>query len=297
MRPWSDGWRPEGSTRVAAIIGDPVRHSRSPTIHNAAFAALGLDWVFVTMPVAAGGVPAALAGMRALQIDGLSVTMPHKTAVVEAVDELTADARSLGAVNHVSRRGDRLIGDNTDGAGFIDGLRTDTGFAADGQRCVVVGAGGAARAVVLALARAGASEVVVVNRSAEGAQVAASLAASVGRVGGLEAIGAAALVVNATSVGMARDGAEAPTEVPFDPDLLQPGQVVVDLIYQPLVTPLLRAAAGAGLATTNGVSMLVHQAALQFTNWTGELAPLETMVDAVVRALAVRAATDAAGGI
>jgi shikimate dehydrogenase len=280
MAAWSDRWRPGGSTRLAAVIGDPVRHSLSPAIFNDAFAAVGLDWVFVALPVADGEAVAALAGMRALQIDGLSVTMPHKTAVADAVDELTDDARRLRAVNHVTLRDGRLVGDNTDGGGFLAALRADLGFDPAGTRCAVVGAGGAARAVVLALGRAGAAEVNVVNRTAERAVAAAALAGSVGRVGDPTTIATADLVVNATSVGMGDDGA-----VPFDPSLLADGQVVADLVYRPLVTPLLAAAEARGIRATNGLGMLVHQAAAQFEDWTGVPAPIDVMLAAVRRAL------------
>jgi shikimate dehydrogenase len=254
----------------------------SPAIFNAAFAECGLDWVFVAMPVAAGAARDALVGMRALQLDGLSVTMPHKTDVADAVDELTDDARALHAVNHVSRRGDTLVGDNTDGGGFVAGLRAETGFDPRGQACLVVGAGGAARAVVLALARAGASEVAVHNRTSDRAEAAAALAGPAGRVvtdlpG---AIGRAALVVHATPVGMAGDD-----RVPFDPARLGPDQLVADLIYQPLVTPLLTAARRQGATAVNGLAMLVHQAAAQFEDWTGQPAPVDTMSAALTAGL------------
>lgn len=280
---------PTGATRVAAVIGDPVRHSRSPVILNAAFQAAGLDWVYVALEVASGSVPAALDGVRALGIGGLSVTMPHKEPVAAAVDVLDDDARALGAVNCVVNVDGVLHGHNTDGPGFVAGLAVDPGFAPDGRRCVVFGAGGAARAVVLALGRAGAAEVAVVNRDPTRAVVAAALAGPVGRVASPGEIGAvvssADLVVNATPVGMgAAPGSEGP--LPFDPGLLTPGQVVADLVYQPLVTPLVAAARARGVTAVNGVSMLVHQAAIAFEWWTGVTAPLEAMTAAVAAELA-----------
>src|SRR5690606_16596671 len=165
-----------GRTRVAAVIGSPVRHSLSPTIHNAAFAATGLDWVYVAFEVPEGRGGDAVAAVRTLGLAGLSVTMPHKAAVHDAVDERTPVAAALGAVNCVYWRGDRLVGDNTDGAGFLDALRADEGVEVGGRRCVVVGAGGAGRAVAHALGGAGAAEVVVVNRSPGPAARAAELA-------------------------------------------------------------------------------------------------------------------------
>jgi shikimate dehydrogenase len=133
-----------GATRLAAVIGDPIRHSRSPAIFNAAFAAAGLDWAYLAFEVPAGGAAGALDAVRALGIEGLSVTMPHKSDVAELVDECSPQAERLGAVNCVVRRGDRLVGHNTDVAGFVASLRADAGFDPAGRRCVVLGAGGAA---------------------------------------------------------------------------------------------------------------------------------------------------------
>ncbi len=259
------------ATRLAGVIGWPVRHSRSPQIHNAAYRAAGLDWVYVALPVPPGEVPAALAGMAALGIEGLSVTMPHKTAAVAAVDVLSADAAALGAVNSIRRDGDRLLGDNTDGGGFVDSLLDDDVDPA-GRRCVVLGAGGAARAVVRALAGAGAASVTVINRDPGRAATAAALAGSVGTVGDLSDLSVADLLVQATPVGMGDD----PT-LAVDPGRLPDHAVVADLVYHPLRTPLLVAAEARGLRTVGGIGMLVHQAARQFRSWTGVEAPLDAM--------------------
>ena len=140
---------PSAATRVAAVIGDPVHHSLSPALHNAAFAALGLDWVYVAFPVRAGRAAAAVAAMRTLDLAGLSVTMPHKAAVVGGLDRLGPTAARLGVVNTISWAatpdGSELVGDSTDGAGFLDALRGDDGFDPTGRRCLILGAGGAAR--------------------------------------------------------------------------------------------------------------------------------------------------------
>ena len=280
---------PTGSTRVAGVIGDPVRHSLSPALHNAAFAELGLDWTYLAFEVPAGRGADAVAAMRALGIDGLSVTMPHKDTVAAAVDELSPAAALLGAANCVRRDGDRLIGENTDGAGFLRSLRTQAGVDPEGLRTVVLGAGGAARAVIVALAAEGAL-VTVVNRSPDAAAWAAALGAAVGgaaaealgersgsaAVGGPEAVRDADVVVNATPLGMT-DG----DSLPVDPALVGDGQIVVDLIYRPERTPLLNAAAQAGATTLNGVGMLLFQAAEQFTMWTGHDAPVDAMAAAV----------------
>jgi len=272
----SGGWVPSATTTVAAVIGDPVRHSRSPAIHNAAFRACGLDWVYVAFAVPAGAGAAAVAAVRTLRLGGLSVTMPHKEAVAAAVDRLTDDAARLGAVNCVAWEGDVLVGDNTDGPGLLRSLAAELGWDPAGRRCAVVGAGGAARAVVLALARAGAAEVVVVNRSPGRAGRAAELAGAVGRVGTGEELSSVELVVHATPVGMGDDAGS----LPFDPDLLRPGQIVVDLVYEPLDTALLEAARARGAVAVDGLGMLVHQAALQFERWTGSEPPVDAMAAA-----------------
>lgn len=266
-----------GETRVAAVIGSPVRHSRSPAIHNAAFAAVGLDWRFVALEVAAGDCRRALDGMRALGLAGLSVTTPHKDDVARLVDERSADAEVLGAVNCVVPAGSSLRGENTDGAGFVAALRA-AGVEPAGLACCVLGAGGAARSVVLALARAGAAEVAVVNRTPVKAEAAAALAGDAGRVGAGEAVAGADLVVNGTTVGM---GTAA--DLPLDPTALHAGQVVAELVVHPLRTPLLAAAEAAGCATVDGLGMLVHQAAIAFELWTGLPAPLGAM-EAAARA-------------
>jgi len=276
---------PAATTRVAAVIGHPVRHSLSPTIHNAAFASQGLDWAYLAFDVEPGAAPAAVAAVRALGLGGLSVTMPHKATVLDHLDVLSADAEALGAVNCIVPDGDQLVGHNTDGDGFVDSVATEGGLDPAGARCVVLGAGGAARAVVLALARAGASDIVVVNRSADAAERAVTLAGPVGRVGEPADVAAADLVVNATSVGM-RGG---PPGSPVEARWLGPDQLVADLVYHPVHTELLALAAARGARTLGGVGMLVHQAARAFELWTGAVAPITVMRAAVDRALVVAA--------
>lgn len=280
-----------GTTRSAGVIGLPIRHSLSPSIFNAAFAASGLDWAYLAFEVPDGAAGLAMAGVRALGLEGVSVTMPHKAAVISALDELTDDAEALGAVNCVARRGTTLVGHNTDGAGFVDALRIDEGLDPAGRSFAVVGAGGAARAVVRALRGAGASAIVVLNRSADAAEQAIALAGPVGRVGSAEEVGAVDVVVNATPLGMGvvvtREG--EPEPMPVDPVLLGAGQVLVDLIYHPATTPLAEAARAAGVHTVNGLGMLIHQAAHAFRVWTSEEPPLESMSAAALAALLHRA--------
>jgi shikimate dehydrogenase len=283
---------PVGTTRVAAVIGDPIHHSLSPVLHNAAFEAMGIDWVYVAFPVPAGVGRAAIDAMRTFGVAGLSVTMPHKADVATAVDRLTPTAAQLGVVNTVTASGDGLIGDSTDGPGLVDALREDEGWVPDGRRCVVLGAGGAARAVCLALAEQGAASVVVVGRRRGPAAECARLAGTVGKVGTVAEAGDADLIVNATPVGMVGQPTPIthapgpPEELPFglQPSRLGAGQLVVDLIYAPPTTPLLRAARAQGAVAANGLGMLVHQAGRQVRAWTGAEPPLAAMSAAVLAA-------------
>lgn len=279
---------PTGSTRLSGVIGHPIRHSLSPVIFNAGYRALGLDWTYLAFDIEPGRAADAIAAMRTLDIGGYSVTMPHKEAVLACCDRLDADAEALGAVNCVVPTAtDGLVGYSTDGAGFLWSLRTELDVHPSGRRVVVLGAGGAARSVVLALAGAGAAEVVVVNRSPERAEVAASLAGAVGRVGTEADVAGADLVVNGTPLGMA---GVAEGDVPLgDPTLLGPGQIVADLIYHPARTPLLALAAERGATPLGGLGMLVGQAAVAFEHFTGHAAPADTMLLAARSALAARA--------
>ncbi len=284
-RPEELTW-PAATTTVAGVIGDPVSHSLSPLLHNAAYQALGADWISVAFAVPAGRAGEAVAALRALRLGGLSVTMPHKTDVVAHVDRLEETAERLGAVNCLTRRGGEVIGANTDGEGFLAALARGLGVDPAGRICLVVGAGGAARAIVLALARAGARSIVVVNRDRARAQAAATLAGSCATAGRVADVGEAEVVVNATPVGMA--GSLAATAEPLVPGaLLRRGQVAVDLVYQPLRTAWLAEAEAAGARVMGGLGMLVHQAALALERWLGQPVPVEAMWQAAEAALAV----------
>ena len=265
---------PTGITRIAAVIGDPVRHSLSPRLHNAGFAALGLDWFYVACPVAKGQAAQAIEAMRTLGIEGLSVTMPHKKSVAVAVDDLSPTAAKLGAVNCVRRDGDRLVGENTDGIGFVDSLRSQLHMDPDGLTIVIVGAGGAARSIALAMAEHGA-QVGIFNRTASSAEEVVEIVGAASSVVQEEAIREADVIVNATPLGMSNDS------LPFDPSLLSKGQSLIDLIYEPEKTALLVEAESLGVKTLNGVGMLLHQAGAQFQLWTGCEPPLKEMAQAV----------------
>lgn len=276
---------PTAATRVTGVIGDPVEHSLSPDMHNAAFAALGLNYVYAAWRIRLEDLATAVRGMRALGFAGFNVTIPHKVAVIPLLDELTAEAKLIGAVNTVVWRGDRMVGHNTDAEGFLNSL-AEAGCAPRGLSAVLLGAGGAARSVAFALARAGVSRLTIINRSVDKASglargvVAAGFATRLGVLGldepGVsDEIRRAGLVVNATSVGLGG------RDLPVPPESLRAGQYVTDLVYNPLLTPLLAAAAERGCRTVFGDGMLIHQGALAFTMWTGERAPLKEMREAL----------------
>jgi shikimate dehydrogenase len=278
-----------GTTTLVGVLGYPVRHSASPPMHNAAFAALGMDWVYVPFTVAPENIGAALAGVRALGMAGVNVTVPLKERVAPHLDGITERARAVGAVNTVAHEDGRLLGDSTDGPGFLAALET-AGVNPDGRTVVVLGAGGSARSVVYALAGAGA-RVIVANRGVERARALAEEFAARGKIQAIPleeiALGAAladaAVLVNTTSVGMHPREDEMP---PVPADALRPDLFVTDLIYNPGETRLLALARSRGCSTQNGVEMLVQQGALAFSRWTGvERPPLDAMRRAVRAAI------------
>lgn len=265
---------------TAGVIGDPVAHSLSPVMHNAAFAALGLDASYELWPTPLAGLPDRIASLRAADMLGANVTVPHKQAVLPLVDRLTDGARLVGAVNTIVNEHGSLLGDNTDVAGFVRAVaerRPDW----SPQRVVVLGAGGAARAVLVALSDLGAGEVILGNRTAERANALAAalptVPVAVASWAGLaDALNGADLLVNATSLGW------QPGELPLDPALLTglaPDALVADLTYRE--TDLLRAAAASGREALDGLPMLVYQGAASFERWTGQKAPVDVMRAAV----------------
>lgn len=266
-----------GATTVVGVVGDPVSHSLSPAIHNAAFTSAGLDWVMVPLPVAAAAGASIVDAIGALGLAGVAVTMPHKQAVARSVDILDPAAEALDSVNTVVVGEDgQTVGHSTDGAGFIDSLLS-SGADPRGRHVVIVGAGAAARSVIDALGRAGCESIGVVNRTHDSAVVAARLAPMATAILAADAVDVVAradVVVNATSVGMGSD------ECPVPAVALSADQIVVDLVYHPLETALLRAARRVGAVAIDGLGMLVHQAALQHRLWTGGTADLAAMRDA-----------------
>lgn len=270
----------------AGVLGWPLEHSLSPAIHNAAFRRLGLDWVYLPFAVAPEDLKAAVEGLRALGSVGVNVTMPYKQAIVEHLDDVSGDAEAVGAVNTVQRVGERLVGHNTDVDGFLAFANDDAGLRIEGSSCLVLGAGGAARAIVHALDQVGAAEIAVAaRRSEEAASVAGVATVAEARTLEWEALVRSSarfdIIVNATPLGM--NGHD-----PLPRPELREGQAVVDLIYDPPETALVEAAKQAGGAGWGGLGMLVHQAAASLRIWTGQEAPTEAMSVAALHALSRR---------
>ncbi|MEE4608568.1 MAG: shikimate dehydrogenase [Desulfobacteraceae bacterium] len=266
----------QADTPIYAVIGDPVAHSLSPAMHNRALAACGLPGVYVGFHVT--DLPAAVAGIRALGIRGVSVTIPHKVAVTSLLDEIDETARAIGAVNTIVNESGVLKGTNTDGLGALKALETVT--AVDGRRVAVLGAGGAARAVAWSLSRAGAKVALFNRTAAKAAALARQLGSEWGPLTNLAQWGAE-ILVNTTPVGMAPD-TEA---LPADPGVLDPATVVMDIVYNPMETALLTAARRRGCPIVDGAHMFVFQGAAQFERWTGVAAPVAVMRQAVIEAL------------
>lgn len=285
-----------GRTRVCGIFGHPVEHSFSPAMHNAAFDAAGLDYTYVPFPVEPGNLPAAVGAVRALGLAGVNVTIPHKKAVLPLLDDLSEEARLIGAVNTIVNRSGRLYGDNTDGRGFLRSLKERAGFDPAGKTALILGAGGAARAVAVQLALAGARNLLLANRSAERA---AELAGFISGKTGVElevvpwpegeeevlpgeALRESDLVVQTTPLGMHPHISKT---VPLSFELFRPGQVACDLVYNPVETLFLRDAGRAGAVAVDGLGMLLYQGALAFELWTGKPAPVEVMRKALEEVL------------
>ncbi len=273
-----------GRTSLVGLIGWPVEHSLSPAMHNAAFAALGLEWAYVPLPVRPEDVEQALKGLAALNFIGANVTVPHKQAVMRHIDELSDASKITGAVNTIHIKDGKFYGYNTDAIGFLNALR-EAGCEPKGLRVAVLGAGGAARAVVYALARSETDSIIVFNRTAERAAFLVDDLAEVFPDSRLtfEALTPEALidldstvdlVVNTTSVGMYPDIDTSPWPV----DVPLPRQAILyDLVYNPIETVFLRSAKTNQTQAIDGLGMLVHQGAFAFETWTGQQAPVTVM--------------------
>ncbi len=280
-----------GKTEVVGLFGYPVRHTASPAFQNAGFCAAGLDWIYLPFEVHPDDLGEAVGGIVALGFRGVNLTIPHKRAVIEYLDELSPEAEVIGAVNTVDVREERLKGYNTDGSGFVRSIREESGVELVGKRIFVMGAGGAGRAVAVQAALDGAGAVFVCDRdegrsqslvSAIGGRIRPGVAKLVPFDHALirDALGGAEIFVDATPLGMKP---EDPTSV--NVDWLSPDTFVYDLVYNPPETPLLLAAKQRGCRTQNGLGMLLYQGCIAFEIWTGLSAPVEEMRNALHKAV------------
>jgi shikimate dehydrogenase len=279
-----------GKTKVCAIIGDPVGHSLSPVMHNAAFKELGLNIVYVAFPVKTDRLEDAILGARSLGLLGLNVTMPHKHAVIQYLDETDATAKAIGAVNTILNERGKLFGYNTDGKGAIIALQENR-VDPEEKKMLLLGAGGAAKAIAFQAAQE-TTELVILNRTQEKAKQLANLLNKTfgtkvkGRTLSTEVLkeelGTTDILVNATSVGM------SPTVdvSPVPADLLHSGLCVMDIVYNPLETMLLKDAKTAGASVVSGLEMLLYQGAVAFEIWTNCPAPVDVMKNAALSKLA-----------
>jgi shikimate dehydrogenase len=280
---------PSASPAFVGLIGHPVGHSVSPVFQQAAFDALGLAFRYEAWDTTADGLTVRLASLRAEPFAGANVTVPYKEAVTRLLDRISDEAAAVGAVNTIVRDGDRLLGYNTDIAGFLDALRFEGGLDVHGVRACVLGAGGAARAAVYALLSGGVARVSVHNRTRERADALVSsldpgdgrLVAAGGDAGA--AVAGCDLIVNCTSMGMA--GSALAGASPLPAAQIPPGAFVYDIVANPAITPLLAAARSRGCRTLGGLPMLVRQGAAAFTLWTGRPAPLDVMFHAARKAM------------
>ena len=273
-------------TRICAVIGSPIAHSLSPTVHNAAFRELGLDYIYVAHHVV--DVKGALDGMRALEgFRGMSVTIPHKIRALSLVDQTCTLAREIGAINTITREDDgRLTGTNTDGWGALRALQSG-GTQPEGLNVTLIGTGGSARAIAVTLAReAKPASIVLVGRTQSKAQSLETLVRSYTQVRVSpwadrdDAAARADIVINTTPLGMHPHSKESPLT-----RALSESQLAMDIVYNPLETRLLRTSRTAGATTINGLEMFIEQAAMQFEIWTGQKAPIKTMREAALAAL------------
>jgi len=280
-----------GKTAVCGVIGDPIEHTMSPVMHNAAFKKLGLDYLYVPFRVRKEELGRAVEGMRALNIRGLNVTIPHKVAIIPLLDKLDPLVEKIGAVNTIVNDGGVLTGYNTDATGFLQALLEEE-VEPEGKNIVILGAGGASRAVSFILAERGAS-LVILNRQLE-LDWAEELARRISQSFNKEVkalilneenlavvLERADVLVNATSVGMS----PKIDETPVPARLLKPGLIIFDILYNPVKTRLMKEAEVAGAQTIGGLDMLVWQGALAFEKWTGHKAPYDLMKREVIKAL------------
>jgi len=278
-----------GAARICGVIADPIGHTVSPAMHNAAFEQVGIDYLYVPFQVKKEELGKAIAGMRALNIRGLNVTIPHKVAVIPFLDDLDDLAQRIGAVNTIVNDDGVLKGYNTDATGFLRAL-LERGVEPKGKTASILGAGGASRAISLALAERG-SNLIILNRTWDKVKEQADRisqlcqrevqALKLNKENLAKALNKADILINTTSVGMSPDIEETPVTA----DLIKPPVIVFDIVYNPIKTRLLREAEAAGAETISGIDMLVWQGALAFEKWTGLKAPVKVMREEAIKAL------------
>ncbi|MDH7484741.1 MAG: shikimate dehydrogenase [Anaerolineae bacterium] len=276
---------------LVGVFGYPVAENPTVVMQEAGFRALGLNWRYLTIEVRPEQLADAVRGLRAMNFAGINLTIPHKVAVIQHLDGLSPEAELIGAVNTVVREGDRLIGHNTDGKGFLRSVREDAGVDPRGKRVVFLGAGGAARAMSVELALAGAAHITIVNRTASRGQELVALlnertqamAEFVPWQGAYTVPAEADILVNATPIGLFPDVEAMPA---VDMASIRPGLLVCDVIPNPPRTAFLRAAEARGARTLDGLGMLVYQGAIAFQMWTGVEAPIDVMRKALEEAFA-----------
>jgi len=274
---------------LVGVFGYPVAENPTIVMQEAAFKACDLNWRYLTIEVYPEDLENAMKGLRAFNMRGINLTIPHKVEVLKYLDEVSEDARLMGAVNTVRRDGKKLIGENTDGKGFLYSLKNDAGINPEGKRVVILGAGGAARAIAVELALAGASHITVVNRSTDRGKALADLlnkktpAASefVKWEGSYSVPGNTDILINATSIGLYPD-VDAKPDVRYDS--INSDMIVCDVIPNPPYTSFLKEASRRGAKVLDGLGMLVYQGAIAFKMWTGVDAPVDVMRDSLEKA-------------
>jgi shikimate dehydrogenase len=278
-----------GKTQVCGVIGDPIEHTLSPIMHNAAFEALKLDYVFLAFKVKPAEVENAVSGMRALTIRGLNVTMPHKNAVIKYLDEVDPAGKIIASANTILNKDGRLLGFNTDGVGALNALEQN-GVEPRGKKVLLLGAGGAAKAIAYTLSQE-ADELVILNRTPKPAAELADLlkqkfkkkisAGELSPSAVKDNLADSDVLINATSVGMEPNA----NQTSVAPEWLKPDLAVMDIVYNPIETKLAKAAKAAGAKVVSGVEMLIYQGAASFEIWTACKAPVEVMRKAALNHL------------
>ena len=278
--------RIQGTTILTGLLGFPLKHSRSPHMHNSAFEKLELDYAYLAFEVEEGFLEEGLNAMKTFNAKGFNVTMPHKEKVIEFLDEVSEDAKIIGSVNTVLNDNGKLIGYNTDGRGFVKALE-ESNVEYKGKKIVMVGAGGAAKAVAVQLAFDGAKEVVIMNRTLSKAEdIMNSINGNIPTSGARalefdevilkEELKDSAILVNCTPIGMKNTIEQC---IVSNKDTLHKDLFVADIIYDPLQTKLMSTAEELGCKTMNGINMMIYQGALAFRIWTGEEMPIKYIKD------------------